>query len=191
MTTSPTPLLSAAIPGYTAGTWVIDPAHSDVSFTVRHLVVSKVRGSFRTFEGEIVLGPDPLDSSVSVSIDLASIDTGNADRDTHLRTADFFDIEHHPTMTYRSSGVRAGDDGFVVDGELSLHGVTKSVELTLDVNGFQPVTPFGDSRVGFSATAEINRSDFDIKFNMPLDGGGLALGEKIKVALEIQAVLQV
>jgi polyisoprenoid-binding protein YceI len=189
-TSTPASLLSA-IPGYTAGTWVIDPVHSDVSFTVRHLVVSKVRGNFRSFQGEIVLGPDPLDSSVSVSIDMSSIDTGNADRDTHVRSPDFFDVEQYPTMTYRSTGVRPGEDGFVVEGELSLHGVTKPVELALEVNGFQPATPFGDSRVGFSATTEIDRSDFDISFNMLLEGGGLGLGEKVKVALEVEAVLQV
>ncbi len=179
------------IPGYTPGTWVIDPVHSDISFTVRHLVVSKVRGNFRAFEGEIVTAPDPLDSSVSVSIDLASIDTGNADRDAHLRSADFFSVEEYSTMTYRSTGVRSDGENLVVEGELTLHGVTKPVELALEVNGFQPVTPFGDSRVGFSATTEIDRNDFGITFNMVLEGGGLGLGEKIKVALEIQAVLKV
>jgi polyisoprenoid-binding protein YceI len=128
MSTTTTTLSPATIPGYTAGTWVIDPVHSDVSFSVRHLVVSKVRGNFRSFEGAVVTAADPLDSSVSVSIDLASIDTGNADRDAHVRSADFLDVEQYPTMTYRSTGVRVDGDGFVVEGELSLHGVTKPVE---------------------------------------------------------------
>jgi polyisoprenoid-binding protein YceI len=177
------------IPGYTAGTWTIDPSHSEVSFTVRHLMVSKVRGRFTSFDGQLVTGADPLQSSVRATVDLASIDTANADRDAHVRSADFFDVEHHPTMTYRSTGVRYVANDLVVDGELTLHGVTRPVALQLEVNGFQPHTPFGDSRVGFSATGEINRSDFGITFNMPLDGGGIALGEKIHLTIEVEAVL--
>ncbi len=177
------------IPGYIAGTWTIDPSHSEVSFTIRHLMVSKVRGRFTGFEGQVVTGADPLQSSVRATVDLASIDTANADRDTHVRSTDFFDVARHPTMTYQSTGVRFDGDDLVVDGELSLHGVTRSVPLKLEVNGFQPSTPFGDTRVGFSATGELNRSDFGITFNMPLDSGGIALGEKIRLTIEIEAIL--
>ncbi len=118
-----------AIPGYTAGTWTIDPVHSEVGFTVRHMMVSKVRGRFTSFSGEIVTGADPLDSSVTAEIALDSIVTGQEQRDAHIRSADFFDVENHPTMTYRSTGVRAHGDGYVVDGELTLKGVTKDVPL--------------------------------------------------------------
>ncbi|HEY8482752.1 MAG TPA: YceI family protein, partial [Spirillospora sp.] len=108
------------IPGYVAGTWTIDPVHSDIGFTIRHLVIAKVRGRFKTVEGTIVTGEDPLDSSVTAAIDLASIDTGVAQRDEHVRSADFLDVEKYPTMTYRSTGVRLDGDDFVLDGELTL-----------------------------------------------------------------------
>ena len=193
MTAVQTP--TSSIPGFLTGSWAIDPVHSEVSFTVRHLMVSKVRGRFGSFSGELVTADDPLQSSVHASVDLASIDTGNADRDAHVRSADFFDVEQYPTLTYRSTGVRVVGDGqdgdrFVVDGDLTLHGVTKSVPLALEVNGFQAETPFGDTRAGFSATAEINRSDFGIEFNAPLEGGGVVLANKIQIALEIEAIRQ-
>ncbi|PRY40303.1 YceI family protein [Umezawaea tangerina] len=177
------------IPGYIAGTWVIDAAHSDVSFSVRHLMVSKVRGSFRTFEGTLVTAENPLESSVTATIDLASIDTNNADRDGHIRSADFFEVEKYPTMKYTSTGVRVDGDDFIVDGELDLHGVTKSVPLKLELNGFGP-DPYGGKRAGFSATTEISRNDFGIDIHMPLDGGGVVIGDKISITLEIEAVLQ-
>ena len=120
-TTSQTP-----IPGYVAGTWTIDPVHSEVGFSVRHMMVSKVRGKFTTFSGELVTGEDPLASSVTAEIDLTSIDTGNEQRDDHIRSADFFDVETYPTMTYRSTGIRQDGDDFVLDGELTLKGVTRA-----------------------------------------------------------------
>src|SRR3984957_16309196 len=123
------------IPGYVAGTWSIDPVHTEVGFAVRHMMVSKVRGRFRTFSGEIVTGENPLASTVTAQIDLSSIDTGNEQRDAHIRSADFFEVETYPTMTYRSTGVRADGDGYVLDGELTLKNVTKSVPLTLELNG--------------------------------------------------------
>ncbi|HEX6341094.1 YceI family protein [Umezawaea sp.] len=177
------------IPGYVAGTWVIDATHSAVSFSVRHLMVSKVRGGFRTFEGTIVTAEDPAASSVTATIDLASIDTNNEDRDNHIRSADFFEVEKYPTMTYRSTGLRVDGDDYVVDGELDLHGVVRSVPLTVELNGFGP-DPYGGTRAGFSATAEISRNDFGIDIHMPLDGGGVVIGDKIAISLEIEAVLQ-
>ncbi|MCU1343829.1 MAG: YceI family protein [Acidimicrobiia bacterium] len=176
------------VPGLTAGTWVFDLAHSEVSFTVRHLMVSKVRGLFTKFEGQIQVADDLLASSVEASIDLSSIDTRDANRDTHLRSADFFEIEKYPTMTYKSTAVRAVGDHYVVDGDLTLHGVTKSVPLTLEFNGVSG-DPWGGTRAGFSAETEINRKDFGIDISMPLDGGGVVVGDKIKVAVEIEAVL--
>src|SRR6266581_2024756 len=122
MTTTET---RTAIPGYTAGTWTIDPVHSEVGFAVRHMMVSKVRGRFTSFSGEIVTGADPLGSSVTAEIDLSSIDTGNEQRDAHIRSADFFEVETYPTMTYRSTGVRPHRDGYILDGKLTLKGVTK------------------------------------------------------------------
>lgn len=185
----PTAPATLTLPGLTAGRWSIDPAHSEVSFTVRHLMVSKVRGVFNGFEGAIGIGEDPLTSSVAATIDLSTIDTRDAQRDAHLRSADFFDVEQHPTMSYRSTGVRPSKDGFVVEGELTLHGVTRRVDLDLEFNGVS-TDPWGGTRAGFSAGTEINRRDFGIDIHMPLDGGGVVVGDKVKVALEIQAVLQ-
>jgi polyisoprenoid-binding protein YceI len=153
------------IPGYVAGTYTIDPGHSDVAFTVRHLMVSKVRGHFTRFQGELTLAPDPLASTVTASIEPASIDTNNPQRDDDLRSANFFEIDAYPTMTFRSTGIRHGEDGFDVDGELTLHGVTRPVTLALDVNGFTR-DPYGGTRAGFSATTELDRGDFRISTNI-------------------------
>ncbi|TMR04274.1 YceI family protein [Actinomadura soli] len=183
------------IPGYIAGTWAIDPVHSGVGFTIRHLMVSKVRGRFGTFEGTVVTGDDPLDSTVTASIDLASIDTGNAQRDEHVRSADFLDVATHPTMTYRSTGVRRDGDAFVLDGELTLHGTTRPVPLKLEVEGFGPDPfreddPFKGARAGFTATGEVNRLEFGVGDRATVPGGALGLGEKVQIVLEIQAVLR-
>ena len=185
-----TTLQIPTLPGYVTGRWAIDPVHSEVAFSVRHLMVSKVRGRFTSFEGSFELAPDPLESTLTASVDLASIDTGNPDRDAHVRSADFLDVDQHPTLTYRSTGIRPEGDGFIVDGELSLHGVTKSVPLHLEVHGFQPNSPFGDTRAGFSASAEIDRPEFGVEFNAPLDGGGVVLGNKIQISLDVEAILQ-
>ncbi len=177
------------IPGYLTGTWDIDPVHSDVSFTVRHMMVSKVRGHFGTFSGEIVTGDDLADSSVTVTIDASSINTSNDQRDAHIRSADFFEVDNHPTWTYRSTGVRADGDDLIVDGELTIKGVTRSVPLAVEVGGFGP-DAYGGIRAGFSASATINRNDFGVDISMPLDGGGVVVGEKVQINLEIEAVLR-
>jgi polyisoprenoid-binding protein YceI len=176
------------IPGYITGTWTIDPGHSDVAFTVRHMMVSKVRGHFTRIQGELILASDPLASTVTAIIDLRSIDTNNPQRDDDLRSANFLEIQTHPTMTYRSTGIRHGEDGFDVDGELSLHGVTRQVPLALVVNGFTR-DPYGGTRAGFSATAEIDRKDFGITTNIPMDGGGVVIGDTIQIYIEIEAIL--
>ncbi|MGB9376916.1 MAG: YceI family protein [Mycobacteriales bacterium] len=179
---------TTTVPTFVTGTWAIDATHSDVSFIVRHMMVSKVRGNFTSFSGEIVTADNLTDSAVTATVDLTSINTGNDQRDNHIRSADFFEVEKYPTMTYRSTEVRLAGDGYVVDGELSLHGVTRPVELALELNGFGP-DPYGGTRAGFSATATINRSDFGIDISMPLDGGGVVVSDKIQIVLEIEAVL--
>lgn len=171
------------IPGYVAGTWTIDSVHSDISFYVRHLGVSKVRGHFGEFEGTIVTAENPLESSVTAVIRTASVDTGNESRDAHVRNEDFLDVETYPEMTFTSTAIRAESPAvFQVDGELTLHGVTKPVTLELELNGFG--TGFdGNPLAGFSAATEISRGDFGVT------GGaaGAAVGDKIRIALEIEA----
>lgn len=179
---------TATTPGYLAGTWTIDPVHSEVGFSVRHMMVSKVRGKFTSFEGSLVTGESPTDSTVTATVDLNSIDTGNEQRDDHIRSADFFDVANHPTMSYRSTGVRAAGDDFVVDGELTLKGVTKNVPLALELNGFGP-DPYGGVRAGFTGSAEINRQDFGVNFNAALETGGVVVGDKVNIHLEIEAIL--
>jgi len=177
------------VPGYVAGTWTIDPMHSEVGFSVRHMMVSKVRGRFTKFSGQIVTGEDLPSSSVTAEIDLSSIDTAAEQRDAHLRSPDFFDTDNHPLMTYRSTGIREKGDGYVVDGELTLKGVTRSVPLTLEVNGFGP-DPYGGTRAGFTARAEINRQDFGVNWNAAMETGGVVVSDKVAIQLEIEAVLQ-
>jgi polyisoprenoid-binding protein YceI len=177
------------IPGYVAGTWDIDPVHSDVSFTVRHMMVSKVRGRFATFGGVIVTAPELTDSSVTTTVDASSIDTGNGQRDGHLRTADFFEAERYPTWEFRSTAIRPDDDGLAIDGELTIKGVTRPVTFGLGVNGFGP-DAYGGTRAGFSASTAINRSDFGVDIAMPLDGGGVVVSEKVGIELEIEGVLR-
>ncbi|MGH8867194.1 MAG: YceI family protein [Actinomycetes bacterium] len=181
--------VATEFPGLVAGTWVIDPSHSDVSFTVRHLMVSKVRGQFTRFSGTIRVAEDVLASSAQAEIDVASVDTRDENRDNHLRTSDFFTVEEFPTMTYSSTGVRRDGEGFLVDGELTLRGVTRPVTLQVELNGVHP-DPWGGTRAGFSASTVINRKDFGVNWNAPIDGGGTVVGDKVTIALEIQAVLQ-
>ena len=179
------------IPGYIAGTWAIDPVHSEVSFVVRHMMVSKVRGRFDTFEGTIVTAEDPLASSVTASVDLSSINTGQEQRDAHIRSADFFEVEKHTHMTFASTGIRAEGDHFLLDGNLTLKGVTKPVTFKLEVNGFGP-DAYGGTRAGFSAVGQINRHDFGVSFNGPIPGvpGGVAVSDKVTINLEAEGVLQ-
>lgn len=189
MTTAVSEAVATGLPGLVAGTWAIDPTHSDVSFTVRHLMLSKVRGQFTSFAGSLEIAGDVVDSSVTATIDLDSIDTRDSGRDAHIRSADFFDVEQHPKMTFASTAIRPAGDDYVVEGVLSLHGVSKPVELALEFHGAGS-DPWGGTRAGFSATTEINRRDFGIDITLPLDGGGVVVGDKIKVALEIEAILQ-
>ncbi len=177
-----------AIPGYKAGTWTIDASHSEVGFSVRHMMVSKVRGKFAAFTGEVVTGDSPLDSQVTATIDLSSIDTGNADRDGHIRSADFFEVETHQAMTFRSTGVRADGSDFILDGELTLKNITKPISLNLELGGFGP-DAYGGYRSGFTASGEIKRSDFGVNFNAALETGGVVVSDKVQIHLEIETIL--
>jgi len=177
------------IPGYVAGTWQLDPAHTEISFLIRHMMVSKVRGRFDRFEGTITTASDPLDSTASASIDLTSINTGNEMRDNHIRSADFFDVEKHPTMTFTSTALRPDGDAFALDGDLTIRGITKPVTLALELNGFV-TDPHGGTRAGFSATGTIDRTDFDVSYNGPIPGGGSVLGNTVTLHIEVEAVLQ-
>ena len=179
---------ATAIPGYVAGTWTIDPVHSEIGFSARHLMVSKVRGKFGNFSGQIVTAEDPFKSSATAEIDLKSITTGNDQRDEHLRSADFFEVETYPTMTYRSTDARFEDGNYILDGDLTLKGITRRVPLVLELNGFGP-DPYGGTRAGFTASGELSRSDFNVSFNAPLQNGGVVVGDKITLHLEIEAVL--
>lgn len=177
------------IPGYLAGTWDIDPVHSDVAFVVRHMMVSKVRGRFEKVAGELVTGENIEDSTVTATIDASSLSTGNEQRDGHIRSADFFEVEKYPEWTFRSTGLAAKGDDFVLTGDLTLKGVTKPVQLDLELNGFGP-DAWGGTRAGFTATTTIKRSEFGVDIELPMDGGGVVVSEKVGIELEIQAVLR-
>lgn len=171
------------------GTWALDPTHTEIGFTVRHLM-SKVRGKFETFEGTLVTADDVTDSRVDVSVDLNSINTGTVDRDNHLRSSDFFEVENHPTMTFASNGVVEKAPGeLVVQGDLTIKGVTKPLELAVEVLG-EGSDPWGGTRVGVEATGLISRKEFGIDFNIPLEGGKVVIGDKISIVINAEAVLQ-
>ena len=169
--------------GLIAGTWSIDPSHSEVGFTVRHLM-SKVRGQFETFEGTLVTGSTLSETTATATIDLNSVNTRDEQRDAHLRSADFFDVEKTGPMTFRSTSF----DGTSAKGELTIKGVTRPVELDVEFLGLDN-DPWGGQRIGFEATTQINRKDFGVDFNIPLDGGKLLVGDKVSIVLSVQAVL--
>ncbi|PZR79187.1 MAG: hypothetical protein DLM65_11295 [Candidatus Aeolococcus gillhamiae] len=175
--------------GYTAGRWAIDPVHSDLSFTARHMMVSKVRGHFRDFDGEVVLAENPLESTVTANIRVASVDTNQEFRDNHIRSGDFFNAETYPTATYRSTGVRVDDDEFIIDGELTLRGVTRSVPLAVELNGFGPDPQAeGGRRAGFTARGKINRKDFDVNFGGVMNGVTV-VSDQIELTFEVETIL--
>jgi polyisoprenoid-binding protein YceI len=176
------------IPGYVAGTWDVDPVHSHIGFAARHLMVSKVRGKFNKFDVQIVTADNPLDSTLTVSIDTASVDTGNEQRDEDLRSERFLDTANHPVMTFKSTSITQDGDKYKVAGDLTIRGVTKPVTLDVEVNGFGP-DPYGGTRSGFSATTEINRNDFGVSFNAPIPGG-VMVSERIPIEIDAEAVLR-
>ncbi|MEG9225184.1 YceI family protein [Aeromicrobium sp. Sec7.5] len=174
----------------TPGTWNLDPTHTEIGFSVRHLM-SKVRGKFEAFEGSLVTAEDVTDSKVTVEVDLSSISTGTADRDNHLRSSDFFDVETHPKMVFATNGVtQKSDSEFVVNGDLTIKGVTKPLELKVEFLG-EGGDPWGGTRVGVEATGEISRKEFGIDFNIPVAGADKAMiGDKISLTINAEAVLQ-
>jgi polyisoprenoid-binding protein YceI len=169
--------------GIVAGTWTIDPSHSEVGFTVRHLM-SKVRGQFESFTGTVTTGTTLGETQAEATIDLNSVNTRDAQRDGHLRSADFFDVENSGPMTFRSTSF----DGSTATGELTIKGVTRTVELDAEFLGTD-TDAYGNTRIGFEATTEINRKDYGVDFNIPLDGGKLLVGDKVSIVLSSQAVL--
>ncbi|WP_454791454.1 YceI family protein [Mycolicibacterium lutetiense] len=181
-------MTAAVATDLTAGTWAIDPVHSSINFSVRHLMVSKVRGTFETFSGAVVVAEDGT-PSVSATIDVNSINTRNEQRDAHVRSGDFFDAENHPTATFVSISVRPDGDDYIVDGDFTLRGVTKPVSLKLEYNGVNPGMGQG-AVAGFEASVVLNRKDFGIDIDMPLETGGTVVGDKVTITLEIEALKQ-
>lgn len=178
----------AAASTLSPGTWTIDPVHSSVGFSVRHLMVSKVRGNFGTFSGAITVSEDGT-PAVSADIDVTSLNTGNPDRDAHVKAADFFDVEKHPIATFRSSSVKSKGDDYVLDGEFTLKGVTRPISLALEFNGVSPGMGHGEV-AGFEASVVLNRKDFGIDIDVPLETGGAVVGDKVTITLEIEALRQ-
>jgi polyisoprenoid-binding protein YceI len=174
--------------GLKAGTWTIDASHSEVGFTVRHLM-SKVRGQFRTFEGTLTVADNPLESSVTATIDLSSVDTRNEQRDDHLRSSDFFSVENSSTMTFESTEIIDRDGELVARGNLTVKDVTKPVDLTLDYLGVG-TDPWGGSRVGFEGSTSLSRKEWGVDFNIPLEGDKLMIGDKVNVVIAVEAVHQ-
>jgi polyisoprenoid-binding protein YceI len=169
-------------------TWSFDNSHSSIGFSVRHLMISKVRGHFNQWGGTFDYDEaDPTRAKLSVRIDAASIDTRDEKRDAHLRSPDFFDVEKFPALTFESSKVERDGDDFVVTGELSIHGVTRAVQLKVESLG-QTKDPWGGQRAGFSASTSISRKDFGMSFNMALETGGVLVGDKVDIGIEIEAV---
>lgn len=184
-----TALAVAASPVMAAEVYTIDPVHSTVGFTVKHMVVSKVRGNFETFEGTIHYDPeDVTNSKVSVTIQTDSIDTDNADRDKHLRSPDFFAADEYPTITFESTSVEKTDDGFIAHGDLTMRGVTKKVSLPFSITG-EITDPWGNQRMGLEIEpVVIDRQDYGISWSKVLDAGGLAVSNDVTVDLAVAAV---
>ncbi len=177
----------AVVAGLAEGTWAIDPSHSEVGFTVRHLMVSKVRGTLAGVAGTIIVSDAEV--AVAATVDAASINTRDENRDGHIKSADFFDVENHPTWTFASTGFQAKGNDIKLTGDLTLRGVTKSVELDVEFVGVN-TDPWGNTKAGFEAKGEINRKDFGVEWNAPLETGGVLVGEKVNIELNIQAALQ-
>ncbi|WP_251153448.1 YceI family protein [Cellulosimicrobium sp. Marseille-Q4280] len=175
--------------GLTAGTYAIDASHSQAAFTVRHAGISKVRGTLAITGGTIAVGDDLDSSAVSAELDAASVSTGDANRDNHLRSADFWDAESKPTWTFASRSIQGDGDDYVITGDLTINGVTKPVELEAEFAG-TATDPFGNARAGFEAKTEISRKEFDLTWNAALETGGVLVGDKIKITLDVSAIKQ-
>jgi polyisoprenoid-binding protein YceI len=172
------------------GTWVIDTAHTNLGFTARHAMVAKVRGTFEDFSGSFTIDGDNLAASTAeLTIQAASIATRNADRDAHLKSADFLDVENFPTVTFVTTGVRTDGDRIVVTGDLTIRGTTKSVDVVYEFTGIS-VDPWGNTKIGFEGETRINRKDFGLVWNVALEAGGVLVGDEVKLTLDVEATKQ-
>lgn len=181
---------ATAVPATTKTTWAIDPAHTHVEFAVRHLMISTVKGRFGDVQGTVTASDDTFrDAAVDITIGVASIDTRQADRDAHLKSADFFEVEKFPTMTFKSTSVEPKGDDIRVVGQLTIRGVSKEVVLAVTPEGTGK-DPWGGERAGFSATAKVNRKDFGLTWNQALETGGFVVGDEIKISLDVELVKQ-
>jgi polyisoprenoid-binding protein YceI len=171
--------------------WTVDTTHSSIDFTIRHMMIAKVKGSFHTFEAHIEADPTDLTTAhVQFSVDLSSIDTRNNDRDTHLRSDDFFDVNQHPKMTFQSTEIiRTGEGEYDVTGKLTIHGVTRSETFAVTFEG-SGKDPWGNEKVGFSGQGSIKRSDYGLTYNSALETGGVLIGDEVKVSIDIEASRQ-
>ena len=171
----------------TPGTWNVDTSHSVVGFSARHLMISKVRGRFTDFSGTVTIAEDPLQSIVEANVDLSSVTTGDDQRDAHLKSADFFDIDNHPHMTFTSTSLKADGEDFVMTGDLTLAGTTRTVDFELEFDGVEK-DPWGGTRAGFTASTEISRKDWEMTWNVALETGGVLVGDKVKIELDVELV---
>ncbi len=180
--------MTLTLPGLTPGTWTVDPGHSEIGFVVRHLMVSKTKGRFTDVSGTITVAEDALASSVEATAQIASIDTRDANRDGHLKSAEFFDAETWPTMSFSSTGIRQDGEDFLLDGNLTIRDQTRPITFELEFNG-TAANPLADGRptAGFSASSEISRKDYGLEWNVALEAGGVVVGDKVKIVLEIEA----
>ena len=178
-------------PDYIVGTWTLDPTHSEIAFSVKHLMITKVRGTFETFDVTIVTAENPAESTVTATIDVASVNTKVEARDNHLRSSDFFLVEQHPTMTFTSTGIggdiASGD--FTLSGDLTLRGVTQPVTLKGEFGGII-TDSYGNTRAGATATTKINRTDFGVNWNAALEAGGVTLGDEVTISVDLEVILQ-
>jgi polyisoprenoid-binding protein YceI len=182
-------ITAETIPGYIAGTWKLDPTHSEISFSVRHLAISKVRGTFKTWDATVVTTENPEETKATATVQVTSIDTNQADRDNHLRTGDFFAADQFPTIEFESTGLRHDGTDFLLDGNLTIRGVTKPVTVKGEFNGVI-TDPYGQTKAGAAGTLKINRQDFGVNWNAALETGGFMLGDEVTITVEGQVVLQ-
>jgi polyisoprenoid-binding protein YceI len=174
----------------TSGTWVLDPSHTYLGFAAKHAMVTTVRGSFLDFEGSLNLdGDNPANSSATLVIQAASFDSGNEQRDGHVKGADFLDVDNHPQLTFNSTSVRAVGTDFVLAGDLTIRGTTRPVEIAVELEGLES-DPFGNQRVGFSGSTTISRKDFGLTWNVALESGGILVSDKVKITLDVSAIKQ-
>lgn len=177
------------LPGYRAGTWVLDASHSEVNFSVRHMLIAKARGTFGVKEATIIAPENPLELQIDAKVDAASIDTNDEGRDAHLRSADFFDVENHPSMEFHSKGLRYEKGELLADGELTIRGTTKPVTFEIEFGGFVKDMN-GSYRGGATAKTVINREDFGLTWNALLESGGAVVGKDVTVTLELEGTFQ-